>query len=1092
MWGNLRSIANNTTREGGIIAKIGDVVAPQSQDEDDEFESESGSGEYEDEDEYEYYEGSENLDDLDDDDNDDMMEEEEGHRMQFSPQRLNEGRAAMGKLFGGVLQKGKEKLSETARNLVEPDYVEPVQQQQQQQQQHERIPFGAESTGEPDPSADPAGGNHEEIRVEQAPEAALSHGNEVKLDAAKSQYTSTSEVEGTIPDLAEKNSMDFLSFGDDDDDISIHDTEEDYFTSDQRNAVNKEVTYENTNTELKNDFVPEQKVEEIVQSDDFVQKEEKEAEHESIVVENGQINDGYKSSETSVQHDDIKQDEFTEENVETEEPKEEDFIEDKSSVFKSIQIDDGEISVQHEEIKPDDIAEEDIETVEIISNDVDKEDEEIEEAEEETASVSDSSKAADQDMTPEAKKEEDGFKEEVSIEEEEESDLVEQDLDSPKEEEQEELDSFNENMNGLNQNLHLNGETGHMMENGNDPSAIEILDETVGHSFNLQETGLDRTIGHHLDIAEQEQQVESPELDYTVGHNNLSLVLNQDDDQSPTSEEQESFESKEVNSEEVEALKQALVKSLDSTERYQAEVSTLQSDLDAAQSAIKKLEEQLFQKDKEYSEQVQELKSSHEKDKEFFVNTAQETHAEEVELAVQRTREEMEKYVLEVQRELATQMEQSDNQLEQFRLMFEEASSRAEKTEALSKKEAAKHSHQIAEMEKRYSIALERVENKAGRAMTALDDKDSQIKELNTIIKDMKDTIKQNAVDHEAVEDEADELHDENEKLKETIEGLENERKQLKGDLKKLQDENGKSLGVQIELQLLREERDREKEKIESLKEAQSSNESNLTGERDAAKAAALDLEQRLAALQADLDLVKSDYERSIMANSNLEAAMEAFQIERESELALLEESRLSAEEAIKNSNELALQSMREENESAMKEVQIASNKAIQNMMSEMSLTEQKLEEYRKETVNLRRSLDEAIHRLQTNQEDVIDRSLMKNILLDWHSKSGKARRDVMVVVASVLHFTEADKDKCGIGPGSSTIEKVVGAVAPPLTPAVKTAEELDGDNIREKWVNFLLAECGDSPKRENEVKSPAAPKMRKSRSSRTTQSLEL
>jgi hypothetical protein len=46
--------------------------------------------------------------------------------------------------------------------------------------------------------------------------------------------------------------------------------------------------------------------------------------------------------------------------------------------------------------------------------------------------------------------------------------------------------------------------------------------------------------------------------------------------------------------------------------------------------------------------------------------------------------------------------------------------------------------------------------------------------------------------------------------------------------------------------------------------------------------------------------------------------------------------------------------------------------------------------------MNLRKALDEAISRLQTDQEDVIDRSLIKNIILDWHVKKGKAKRDVM------------------------------------------------------------------------------------------------
>ena len=87
-------------------------------------------------------------------------------------------------------------------------------------------------------------------------------------------------------------------------------------------------------------------------------------------------------------------------------------------------------------------------------------------------------------------------------------------------------------------------------------------------------------------------------------------------------------------------------------------------------------------------------------------------------------------------------MQQSDQQLEQFRGMYEEACERADTVETNSKKEASKHGHQLAEMEKRHSIALERVETKAARAIAALEDKDAQIKELNVVINDMKDTIK--------------------------------------------------------------------------------------------------------------------------------------------------------------------------------------------------------------------------------------------------------------------------------------------------------------------------------------------------------------
>ena len=39
-----------------------------------------------------------------------------------------------------------------------------------------------------------------------------------------------------------------------------------------------------------------------------------------------------------------------------------------------------------------------------------------------------------------------------------------------------------------------------MMENGNEPSAMEVLDEIFGHNFNLYETGLGKTFGHHLEV----------------------------------------------------------------------------------------------------------------------------------------------------------------------------------------------------------------------------------------------------------------------------------------------------------------------------------------------------------------------------------------------------------------------------------------------------------------------------------------------------------------------------------------------------------------------------------------------------------------
>jgi hypothetical protein len=123
-----------------------------------------------------------------------------------------------------------------------------------------------------------------------------------------------------------------------------------------------------------------------------------------------------------------------------------------------------------------------------------------------------------------------------------------------------------------------------------------------------------------------------------------------------------------------------------------------------------------------------------------------------------------------------------------------------------------------------------------------------------------------------------------------------------------------------------------------------------------------------------------------------------------------------------------------------------------------------KLEKYRMENIQMRRSLDEAISRLQTTQEDVIDRTLMKNILLDWLTKtSSKEKKSILEIMASVLHFTDQEKERVNIDGSTFALRKaVMGHIAAPLPASKADMEHLEGDNVRDKWVNFLLAETND------------------------------
>lgn len=422
------------------------------------------------------------------------------------------------------------------------------------------------------------------------------------------------------------------------------------------------------------------------------------------------------------------------------------------------------------------------------------------------------------------------------------------------------------------------------------------------------------------------------------------------------------------------------------------------------------------------------------------------------EIEIESSRQRFEEYKLLVE-------QQHTNEVEQLRA----ASNRAmlelnERTnEVTTLQERLEELHD--EMNRRHASEFSKFEQLLNSTKSENQAKSEEIQNLKSTADELRQTLKVKQKELDEVDSEADELH-------QLVEDLEASNGKLKERIAQLENDSKEALGLHIEMQLLKEERDREALKASTLQESKESNQAVLTAELNAARAEVLDLQQRLAALQADLDVAKADKDRAITASSNLQRAMEAFESERDAELEILEESRKSAEEAMLAAHELALQALKKDNNRIIEEMQIASNKAIKNMMDEIKDMERKQEEYLRENVNLRRSLDEAIQRLHSKEEDVIDRSLMKNILLDWHSKSGKAKRDVLTVMSSVLHFTEEEKEKCGLIESQHAISKVVGTLAPPLNPAAKSPEELDGDSIREKWVSFLLAECGESPQR--------------------------
>ena len=139
--------------------------------------------------------------------------------------------------------------------------------------------------------------------------------------------------------------------------------------------------------------------------------------------------------------------------------------------------------------------------------------------------------------------------------------------------------------------------------------------------------------------------------------------------------------------------------------------------------------------------------------------------------------------------------------------------------------------------------------------------------------------------------------------------------------------------------------------------------------------------------------MARRDLEGSEVAMGNMHVAMQNLQGERESEIKMMEQQ---AEEEMAGEREAfegRLEALAEVHESNVAEVRAQHKKEMRIEKDKLETINFKLEGNMTENVGLRRSLDEAIKRLQASQEDIIDRVLMKNILLDWHGKSGDERR---------------------------------------------------------------------------------------------------
>jgi hypothetical protein len=492
------------------------------------------------------------------------------------------------------------------------------------------------------------------------------------------------------------------------------------------------------------------------------------------------------------------------------------------------------------------------------------------------------------------------------------------------------------------------------------------------------------------------------------------------------------------------------------------ECTELQTQLLVAKREIEALQNQA-QRDKEKGQSEREdlLAQFQSKEARLLQATSEENQNQTLLL-----QQECSAKIQNLEHSLVKERKVSQEEQAEYKKLLRESYSKVDRMESQLGTTVNKYEKEIAQVQQREDRALRKVDDRMAQTMAVLDERDEEIKGLKKTIKNMASKVNEHQEGEEEAEEELEEVHQENDSLRQTVEKLELEKKDLKDQVATLKSGSEELSGLQMELTMLKEERNRERTKKQTVLDSALSSRTQLETERDNALSELKDTKQQLAATLGDLEISRADYSRIIMANDNLQSALEAFQDERRAEIEMIDEQRRESEEAIKSAHATATSALKQIHENEMYEIQKASDNAVKNIMHEMELVEGNFEKLKSENNQMRRSLDEAIHRLQTTQEDVIDRNVMKNILLDWCTLNDKSKRhQVLQVMANLLHFSDDEKEKVHLTSKSldSVRAKVVGALTAPLPPSKADVEHLEGSNVHEKWVNFLMAETDDN-----------------------------
>ena len=220
---------------------------------------------------------------------------------------------------------------------------------------------------------------------------------------------------------------------------------------------------------------------------------------------------------------------------------------------------------------------------------------------------------------------------------------------------------------------------------------------------------------------------------------------------------------------------------------------------------------------------------------------------------------------------------------------------------------------------------------------------------------------------------------------------------------------------------------------------------------------------------KADMNILQHDLQQRNIELNNLHIALGQLQKERDDIIKRINSEQDKKIQDIIN-NEKSNYLIIEENYKKIiieKDHNICS---LKEKLEDESLLRRKAEiEFNNEKKKMQKTLETAVSQMRNTDDDVVDRALVTNLFVDYIKK--RRSLDVLALIGKILNFTDEQKEAVGLKVPSqnyikSLITSIVGPLAPPPPP------EVEGDNLAELWINFLLTESGES---NSQPKSPQA-----------------